>query len=230
MRIFEDIIQGSPAWHDLRRGRPTASGFDRILTAKTMKPSAQMHDYAADLAADVAELNPNWFSESPRNKPPNAAMEAGKEREPEARKWLEMEKDCSVKQVGFLLHDNSLWGCSPDGLLVDDQGELAGGLELKCPQLNTQARYVLANEMPPEYKAQVHGSLIVSGLPSWLFLSYAPGLAPLLLEVRRDDYTKRLEEALVAFTDLYDKTLQNLLGYGVQEAMRRLHPEPQGVC
>jgi hypothetical protein len=70
---------------------------------------------------------------------------------------------------------------------------------MKCPELKTHAQYLAENRLPPEYRAQVHGCLIVTGRKWWDFLSYAPGLKPLLLRVEPDHYTQRLREALEEF-------------------------------
>ncbi len=128
-------------------------------------------------------------------------------------------------QVGGILHDNGLFWCSPDGLIVSDSGVMTGTLELKNPTLHTQAKYVLAGELPPEYRAQTSGHMIVSGLPACTFLSYAPGLPPLLVDVVPDEFTVRLKEALDEFADLYDKVLKRLLGFGVEDMIRKLHPD-----
>jgi hypothetical protein len=210
-RIFtaDEVPQGSPEWWSLRRGLPTTSGFDRILTPKTLKPSAQQKGYAAELAGDVANLSPNWFSEK-MSKPPNRAVEDGIKREAESRKWLEFEHDCSIQLVGCVLHENGLWECSPDGLLISDSGVLTGTLELKNPQLNTHAEYLMAGELPSEYRCQVAGHLIVTGLPSCLFLSYCPGLEPLLIEVREDEFAEKLRDELGRFTEMYLGVLKKL--------------------
>ena len=40
MKVIQ-CTQGTPDWFEARRGIPTASRFDMILTPKTGKPSAQ---------------------------------------------------------------------------------------------------------------------------------------------------------------------------------------------
>ena len=49
MIIIDDIKQGSPEWALIRAGVLTASNFDRILTPKTRKPSAQRDAYLLSL-------------------------------------------------------------------------------------------------------------------------------------------------------------------------------------
>jgi hypothetical protein len=62
---------------------------------------------------------------------------------------------------------------------------------------------VIAGTLPDEHKAQVHGSMIVTGLDNWLFLAYHPLINPLILRVERDEYTAKLEAALWKFADYY---------------------------
>ncbi len=230
MRIFsqEECPQGSPTWWELRRGIPTASSFDRIITAKKMLASEQQEGLIAELTGDVANMSPHWFTER-YSKPPNKAVEDGVARESESRKWLEFEQDCTVMQVGFCLHDSGMYGCSPDGILVADTGCMRGTLELKNPMLHTQTAYVLSGALPSEYRAQVAGHLIVTGLASCTFLSYCPPLPPLLIEVRADEFALRLKEELEKFAARYLAALEKL---GLLERFRDIrrsvlehHPE-----
>ncbi len=209
MRVFPDVIQGSPDWHELRRGLPTCSGFKCILTPGG-KLSTSARKYAARLAADVANLSPTWFSEDEgRNKPPSRAMRNGQAAEPEARAWFQMERECHVIQVGGILSPCGRFWCSPDGIVVSDAGTFSGGLELKCPLLETQAERVV-DGFGHEFRPQVHGGLVVAGgdLPLWTLLSYASGLPPVLEDVRPDEYTAALKEELEKFWGLYTETLQ----------------------
>jgi hypothetical protein len=47
-----DVEQGSVEWQMARLGIPTASNFDKIITPKTMKPSASAEKYAWALIAE----------------------------------------------------------------------------------------------------------------------------------------------------------------------------------
>jgi hypothetical protein len=185
-----DCAQYSDLWWQLRRGVPTASAFDRILTPKTLKPSSQQEDYIAELIAEKSAFHVPFSTERGMTR----AMEDGIDREPEARQWFSMQTDADVQQVGFVLSECGRWGASPDGLIGDD-----GGLELKCPLAKTQVRYLMEGGLPSEYKAQVHGSLIVTGRAYWMFLSYCPGLPPLLVRVVPDSFTELLRKALDDF-------------------------------
>lgn len=177
----------------------------------------------AELAADVKEQRPNVFSGSQNNKPPNRAVETGKEREPAARDWYQTDQEVIVEQVGFITTDDGKLGCSPDGLVLDMHGQLIRGLELKCPELKTHNLYLLKGVLPREYLAQVHGGMVVTGLREWDFMSYHPEAKCLVVRAAWDDYTDALAVAVEAFCEMYDQALQRLVGYGFAEAMKRLH-------
>ena len=107
-----------------------------------------------------------------------------------------------MEQVGFIVQDNELVGCSPDGM-IKINGQYAAGVELKCPLAKNHAEYLLDGVLPGQYKAQVHGSMIVTGLPYWYFMSYCRRLKPLILRVERDSYTDELEDAIERFIIYY---------------------------
>lgn len=195
-----DFAQYTPEWDAIRRGIATASGASKIITPAKGELSKSMVDYAYELIADTYDPMYGY-----REDYVSAAMKNGIVMEPEARRWYEFEADCDVEQVGFCLTDDHRFGCSPDGLV----GE-CGGLELKTPLLKTHARYLAENEMPNEYKPQVHWSLIVTGREWWDFMSYAPGLPPFRCRVVPDEYTDKLRVAMEAFWTQFQEIKQKV--------------------
>jgi hypothetical protein len=188
--------QYSEAWWAARKGKPTASRFGEILTAKTMKPSASARGYICELIAESMLMGPpEWIRE---NDVQTRAMANGAYKEPEAREWYGFSTLQPLVQVGFVTTDDGRFGCSPDALVGDD-----GGLELKCPLLKTHIGYLLDGGLPADYMGQVHGSMIVTGRKWWDFLSYCPGLPPLLVHTEWSEYTDKLQAALDPFFELY---------------------------
>lgn len=172
MRIFS-CQQGSPEWFALRSGIPTASRFHLLVTSSGQR-SRSFDRLLRSLAQE--RLCPG----NPSVDPQTSAMLRGQRLESEARGFFEVWFGEHIEQVGFILHDSGLCGCSPDGLLS------GAGLEIKCPLLKTHLSYVEQGILPARYKAQVQGSMFVTGLDRWFFLSYHPGQAPLIVEVRKE--------------------------------------------
>lgn len=195
MKVFE-FPQYSADWWATRRGVPTASNFDNILTA-TGKVSTSREPYACRL---VAEKFDAFYSQSPEYE--SVAMAEGTHLEPEARRYYEFHRECSVREVGFCLTDDGKAGCSPDALVGED-----GVLELKAPQPRTHVQYLVEDRLPPAYRQQCHGHLIVTGRAFCDFLSYCPGLPPVLIRVEPDEYTEQLRKALNEFWTLYQEIL-----------------------
>lgn len=198
MKIHKGFQQLSEQWHALKRGRASASQFDRIITPAKGEYSKQARGYMRDLLVEC--FTPD-FAKFEGNK----WTERGTEMEPEARKAFEEHTGLTAEQVAFVTSERwqHVVGCSPDSLIRDASGEYVAGLEIKCPSPFTHAEYIEDGVLPNEYKAQVHGGMAVTGLNEWHFWSYFPGLAPFHLVVRRDDYTEKLTAALDQFITEY---------------------------
>lgn len=192
MRII-DCEQHSPEWFAARLGIPTASEFGSIITAKRGEYAAAAETYIDRLIDECIrpDADRSWGS--------NRHTERGNEREPEARDLYAFDRDLVPQQVGFILNDAGTLGCSPDSLI-----ELDGGLEIKCPDGPTHVRWLRAGGLPDDHKAQVHGSLIVTGRQWWDFLSYCPPYPQILVRVTPDAYTEKLRSHLDRF--LYEYT------------------------
>ncbi len=184
MRIV-DVQQGSPEWFAARCGTPSSSNFDKIVTSKGL-PSKQRLKYLYKLAGETIT---GIVEESYQN----AAMLRGKEIEGEARQFYGLVNGVEVKQVGFCIYNG--FGASPDGLIGDD-----GLVEIKCPIMSTHIGYLLEDKFPAEYFQQVQGQLLVTGRDWVDFISYYPGLKPLIVRVERDiKFTDGLEIELITF-------------------------------
>ena len=188
--ITHNMEQGSPEWHTIRCGIPSASNFGKILSA-TGKASTSAKAYMDSLLAD-------WLAGKAVDVTQSTMwMERGTELEAEAREAYTFITGREVKQVGFCMEDDKRWGCSPDGLVGEN-----GGLEIKCPKASTLVKYYHMLCCPSEYYPQVQGSLFVTGREWWDFFAYHPDLRPLLVRVERDkEYIKKQEGALMKFVN-----------------------------
>jgi hypothetical protein len=75
---------------------------------------------------------------------------------------------------------------------------------------------LLDGELPAKYRPQVHFSMAITGIQTWFFMSYFPGLRPLILPVHWDDYTDKIKLAALSFASEYEQEMPKIL-----EAIRR---------
>jgi hypothetical protein len=193
--IVVNCVQGSAEWQAARLGVVTASAVHRILTP-TGKLSAQRRDYLHELVAEHA------LGRSVEEFEGSAWTERGHEFEGEASEFYRFVTSEEPRAVGFVYRDEGrLVGCSPDWL-VGAPGAWRCGVEVKCPKASTHIGYLLGGELVAKYSPQVQFSLWVTGLPLWRFLSYYPGLPPLLVDVRPDaDLHATFDEQIPKFLD-----------------------------
>lgn len=196
--------QGSPEWMEARLGIPTASQFDRIMTPKTLKPSAQASGYRAELVAE-------WLLGHPLDWGTNAYMERGMELEEEAKRYYAFQTGQEVETVGLVLRDDGLVGGSPDGLVG-----MHGLVEIKCPLAVQHVRYMLGEE--PDYIGQVQGYLYLTGRRWCDVLSYHPDLPPVIQRVERD------EDYIAALLPILEEFVVRIEADKLQLAKYRLEP------
>lgn len=197
---IHNVVQGSEEWIRLRLGRVTASEMDALFTP-LMKPK-EGEGPKTYLATKVAEA---WYG-APLPSVGSFAMEQGHFIEEHARPWFELTYEKEVTQVGFIEHDDGRCGCSPDGLIGDDEG-----LEIKSPMPHTHTKYCLAGKVPPEYVAQVQGSLYITGRKRWHFVSYCRRFPSLVLTVERDESIMAIiGHTLAKFYEQFDEAMAKM--------------------
>lgn len=196
MKIIRDIQQGTPEWFQARAGKPTASGFSKLITTKGA-PSKSAEGYMNQLIGE------RILGTSDTGGYTNAAMQRGTDLEPEARAYFEMIKGVDVVQVGLVLTNSERSSCSPDGLIFRGK-TLIAGLEIKCPSLAVHVGYLRDGGLPYDYFQQVHGSIWTCGVP-WWFMSYYPGVDPFIINVTRNkEFCSALDIEIPRFCDRLD--------------------------
>ena len=173
------IEQGTVEWHELRRGKVTASRVADILAKTKTGTSASRQNYLIELALQrtTKTIEPSYT---------NAAMEWGTATEPQARVAYEINTNNFVDQVPFIDHPSIVgFGCSPDGLVGTD-----GLLEIKCPNSATHWEYFKAKEPPKKYFIQMQAQMAVTGAKWCDFVSFDPRMPErsqlLIVNVPRD--------------------------------------------
>lgn len=174
LTVYNELEQGTPEWHDARRGIVTASVLGQLITPGTVKPSS--NDYSRSTTLHLVAERITGHTEDTFL---SADMARGHFDEPYARE-VYSEHYADVTEVGFMVRDD--WGFkigfSPDGLVGED-----GAIEIKSRKQKAQLSVILHDEVPMSNMAQLQGGLLVSGR-SWIdYVSYCGGM-PL--------YTKRV--------------------------------------
>lgn len=230
-----DCVQGEPEWFAARAGIPTASEFATVMSegradgimpnaiidamvkagcsasqlaaavkaakSRNSNPAALRAKYIDRLAAEIVTGQPDPDSYT------NAHMERGKVMEDEARDLYALLKDTEPQRVGFLR--NGQKGASPDSLLGAD-----GGLEIKTAIPTIHLPRLRSGKLPPEHRAQVQGSIWVAEREWWDFMSYWPGLPPLIVRVFRDEeYIAKLAVAVAVFNEELESVVASIRTY-----------------
>ena len=152
--VILDVEQGSPEWFEARRGIPSASKFGTIMASgKDGGESITRLEYLRRLAGEIitGRLAEETFK--------SAAMERGKEMEPEAVADYERHNGVAVRRIGLGINFFGLKKCcaSPDGLVGFD-----GGLETKTMRPDKMIPLLEKGAgLLPEHRAQVFGNMLV---------------------------------------------------------------------
>ncbi|SUO95193.1 lambda exonuclease family protein [Suttonella ornithocola] len=192
-----DCAQGTEEWYAARLAIPTASRFDRIITA-TGKASSQSNDYLYELLAEHITGERKEIRQTDD-------MLRGIEREPQARAYYELETAYDVTEVGgIFLDDTRSVMCSPDGIIP----EIQRGIEIKSPRLENHIRNCLEQKLPTQYVLQVQGAMWITGYDTWDFISYCPEYTSqplMILTIKRDE---KLIEAMDKHIRAFSKKLE----------------------
>jgi hypothetical protein len=185
-----NIEQGTPEWHDLRRGVLTSTAIRTLITptgklADNDKTRAHVYEVAAQRITGRTEDNYMSFD-----------MMRGHVEEILARDLYSHTYE-PVTQCGFITNDSLGFtvGYSPDGLAGED-----GVIEIKSAKAKIQVQRIADGAMPTEHIAQVQTGLWVTGRKWCDFISYSNGMAMMVVRVNADPaYHALIEQAAQAF-------------------------------
>jgi len=198
--IHSNLIQGSAEWLQARLGKITASSSQSLMAAKGLGKGAET--YALELIAEI-------ITEEPKYVPVTWQMEHGHEYEPVAREIYELNRNVTVKQVGGIQYDDSIW-YSPDGLVGDD-----GLIEIKCPQPLQHLRILTHDGLMDEYYHQIQFGLYASGRAWCDWISYQPNFPDdksfKVIRVERDeDYIRLLDKRIQEFKGMMKSLMDKI--------------------
>ena len=140
----------------------------------------------------------------------NSYMDRGKSMEDEARDMYAFQFDAEPQIVGFARNGRA--GASPDSLIGDD-----AGLEIKTKagHLLIEVMFRDPDDMPPEHRAQVQGSMWICERERWDLACYWPGMPLVTFRIKRDNgYIANLAGEVARFNDDLDAVVERVRSYG----------------
>ncbi|UNF41154.1 YqaJ viral recombinase family protein [Bartonella krasnovii] len=200
--------QRTAEWFQARLGKVTASNIYNILS-KTAKgtPTSKYDDYKIKLITErlTGQTSPYYETED---------MRWGIENEEDALREYAFIYDTEVTQCGFILHPTiQMAGASPYGFVGED-----GLIEIKCPRSTNHTRFIINNEIKPEYLAQMQFQMACTGRKWCDFISYDPRftrdashLRMKIKRIHRDDkQIEQINQAVESFLVEIEQEIQRI--------------------
>jgi hypothetical protein len=222
VKIHRELQQKSWDWFKARAGKVTGSELKNLITDKLKIRSWASEMPNNYLHRKVAE---KWRGEALQSFGGNQQTDQGVIYEEQARNFFASLLESDIETVGGIESDDKRLWCSPDGLI----GESVG-LEIKCPNADTQVGWLLAGGVPEEHVLQVQFSLWVSRFKHWWFMSYCKDFPHLAIAVEPDDITAAIiVEAVEDFNARLDAAYAKLveLNGGPPPPRRQFTPSPE---
>ena len=194
-----DIVQRTPEWIEIKRGKMSASNAETIIAN-----GKGLETYIYNLMAE-------YYSSAEKENYINADMQRGIDLEPEAKIEFQFYTGLDIKEVGCVeLNEYIL--ASPDGLIGDD-----GLIEIKCPNDSIYFKLLLSNNIKPEYIAQMQMQMYVTDRQYCYFVSYNPNFEKSLYikKINRDEeMIEKLKKGLERGTQLIKEIKENFRKVG----------------
>jgi putative phage-type endonuclease len=201
---MSEIIQGSPEWFAIKRGKVSAS---RICDVNAKTKSG----WGASRANYMSQLIAERLTGETQETYQNDAMRWGIEKEPDARAAYEFRNDVNVGLVAFIDHPKiPMSGASPDGLV-----DAFGLVEIKCPGTTAHIETLECKSVPSKYIPQIQWQLSCSGREWCDFVSYDPRMPEsmrlFVQRVMRDNiHISTLETDVRSFLAELEEKIYNL--------------------
>lgn len=169
MKVYHNLIQGTPEWHAVRSKKFTASNGDTIAVAKK------------GLSSYVNEIIFHCYVE-PKSLDHIHHVMRGKKLEPLARTKFEMEKGLEITEVGFIDYHKYAGG-SPDGLIYKlpvthpnfNWNIIESGIEIKAKSDKNHLSLLLGTDkVDHKTWSQIQMNMMITKAKNWWFVSYNP--------------------------------------------------------
>jgi len=196
-----EIQQQSDAWDKMKLGVISASKAKELLA----KPTSQTYKtYIADLVAQVAT--------GMRHSVGANSLAWGNDHEDAARSAYEFYFKVKIVELPFIYSDNKMrYGCSPDGLVIEDDNILKG-FEIKSPYNSTNyIKFVCNGNIKKEHELQCQFSMFVTGLDTWDYCNYDPRVEKHQLHFYRYERDEKLMSEIKERIDMAVNDIDKML-------------------
>lgn len=203
-------IDTNPEWLEIRAGKFTASHASEFLADSRTKGEV-LGDSAKNLCHRVMAEQHGWREE--RNPYMDyAQIRRGLVFEPTARKLASEKLGEVITECGFV-EKSELFGCSPDGLIMNGD-KIDAVVEIKCPEPMSFYKQLM-NCANKEYQAQMQFAMWVCDCPRAYFVLFCP-------EVSEQVYVLKYTRG-IAYQNKLNQRAVDVLKYinAVQEQVNR---------
>lgn len=161
--IHQDIVQKTPEWIELRKGKITGSKLKKLIVKKGTKKPIEFYKLIAERLGAMDDDEQS------------SSRERGTSLEPEALAKFIEKTGKEVKQVGFITSDdNPNMAVSPDGVIYDG-GAIVEAVEIKNLSAARHIKAIVDDEPPEEYEAQMLQYFVaIPTLNTLHYVSYDP--------------------------------------------------------
>lgn len=184
MKIYDEIIQRTPEWEELRRGKITGTMLKKIVGT----PKARENAFYELIAERLTVADPNE-KENP--------MDRGVRLESNAVAEFEKRNKKKVEIVGFVESSFNKWvGYSPDGLVKVGK-KYPEDIEVKCLDSKNHVKAWLTKKIPEDYFEQVvQGFVVNDDLKRRHVVFYDPRISIkpyVVITIEREEVEKEIE-------------------------------------
>lgn len=194
----------NPEWLELRAGKFTGSDFHQYMGM--LKTGKLSETAKKELGKKVLE---NFGYRFDTFQTP--AMLRGIELEPQAREAYAFIYGKDIEEVGFVDMEDMHAGCSPDGIIYNDDGKIAEIVEIKCPLIETFVSYLDPEFMNPDYMTQCQFNMLITGADVCHFVVYHPDFNLIVRDIPKDEEIQgKIRATLEELTPMYDKLFERI--------------------
>lgn len=210
MKVYKDLEQhdmegnANPEWLSLRAGKFTGSDFHQYLGM--LKTGKLSETAKKELSKKVLE---NFGYRFDTFQTP--AMARGIELEPTAREAYSFIYGKDVQEVGFVDLEDMHAGCSPDGVIYDEDGNIKEIIEIKCSMIETFVSYLDPDFMNPDYYVQCQFNMFITGADVCHFVVYHPDFNLIVRDIPKDEEIQgKIRAVLEELQPMYDKMYERI--------------------